>query len=105
MGGGWDGRFWGAPKTAVPTTTRAQKRHIRKKSHKFSENPLDGRVSLGHPAGVPGKMAFSERFSIVIHRNFLGHRSVDPRLSRRMSLGHPAGVPGIFLRFMCPFLS
>ena len=62
-------------------------------------------MSLGHPAGVPGKMAFSVRFYIAINRKSLGHRPVDPRLSRRVSQGHPAGVPGIFLKFMCPFLS
>ena len=62
-------------------------------------------MSLGHPAGVPGKMAFSVRFSIAINRTSLGHRPVEIRLSRRVSQGHPAGVPGIFLKFMCPFLS
>ena len=82
----------------------AAKAH-KKKSHKSSENLLDGRVSLGHPAGVRAKMPFSVRFSIVNNRKSLGHRPVDPCLSRRVSQGHPAGVPGIFLKFMCPSLS
>ena len=54
-------------------------------------------MSLGHPAGVPAKMPFSVRFSIVNNRKSPGHRPVDPCLSRRVSQGHPAGVPGIFL--------
>ena len=62
---------------------------------------MDGRVSLGHPADVPAKMAFSVRFSIVINRKSLGHRMVDPLLSH----GHPAGVSGIFLKLMCRLLS
>ena len=64
---------------------------------------MDGRVSLGHPAGVPAKMPFSGRFSIVDNRKFLGHRPVDPRLSRRVSQGHAAGVPGIFLSLCALF--
>ena len=82
----------------------AEKAH-KKKSQKFSENLLDGRVSLGHSAGVLAKMPFSVRLSIANNRKSPGHRPVDPCLSRRVSQGHPAGVPGIFLKFMCPFLS
>ena len=81
-----------------------QKRH-KKNTHKISENPLDGRVSLDTRPVVPAKMPFSVRFSIVNNRKPLGHRPVDPCLSRRVSQGHPAGVPGIFLKFMCPFVS
>ena len=40
---------------------REQKGHIRK-THKISENLLDGLVPLGHPAGVPARMPFSVRF-------------------------------------------
>ena len=87
------------------STTREQKRQIRKKSHKISENPLDGLVFVGHPAGVPAKMPFSVRLSIRNNRKCLGHRPVDPCLSRWVSQKHPAGVPGIFLKFMCPSLS
>ena len=62
-------------------------------------------MSLGHPAGVPAKMAFSVRFSIANSRKSLGHRPVNPCLSRRVSQGHPADVPGVSLKFMRPFLS
>ena len=76
----------------------------KEKSHELSENPLDGRVSQGHPAGVPAKVLFSVRFSIVNNRKSLGHRPVDPCLSRRVSQGHPAGVPRIGFSFtLCAF--
>ena len=39
----------------------AEKAH-KNKSHKLPENSLDGRASLGHPAGVPAKMAFCPLF-------------------------------------------
>ena len=57
----------------------AKKAH-KKKSYKISENPLEGRVSLEHPAGVPAKMPLSVRFSIANNRKSLGHRPVDPCL-------------------------
>ena len=60
-------------------------------------------MSLGHPAGVPAKVPFSVRFSIVNNRKSPGHRPVDPCLSRRVSPGHPAGVPGIFLSLCALF--
>ena len=41
-----------APASEIKGAEEAHK----KKSHKVSEKPLDGRVSLGHPAGVPAKM-------------------------------------------------
>ena len=86
------------PKWSVNATTisRAEKAHQKKKAHNISENPLDGWVFVGHPAGVPAKMCFSVSFSIVNHRKSLGHRPVYPCLSCRVSQGHPAGVPGIF---------
>ena len=37
---------------------REQKRHIRKNHIKFLKAPWTGRVSLGHPAGVPAKRPF-----------------------------------------------
>ena len=69
---------------------REQTRHMRKKSHKISEKPLDGRAV---------------RFSKANDRKSLGHWPVDPCLSCRVCQEHPAGVPGNFIKFMCLFLS
>ena len=37
--------------------TRGAEKAQKEKSHKISENPLDGRVSLGHPARCPDRIA------------------------------------------------
>ena len=39
-----------------------RRKGTREKSQKISESPLDGQVSLGHPAGVSAKLPFSVRF-------------------------------------------
>ena len=80
-----------------------QGKSTQEKSHKFPENRLNGRVSLGHPAGVTARLPFSVSFSEANNRTSLGHRPVDPCLScwcprdtRPVSRG--------FLKFMCFFL-
>ena len=45
--------------------------------NRISEHLLDGRLSLGHPAGVPKKMPFSLSF-LNCAGNFLGLQPVDP---------------------------
>ena len=49
------------PRLKPPRLAALEAKAHKKKSNKISENPLDGRVSLGHPAGVPAKMPFSVR--------------------------------------------
>ena len=69
----------------------------------FFEKPLDGRVSPGHPAGVPAKRPFLSGFyRQEKERKALGHQPVDPCLSRWVSQGHPAGLEGIFFS-LCAF--
>ena len=65
-----------------------------KRSHKISDNPLDGRVSL---AVSRQKCPFLSVLSIANNRKSLGQQLVDPYLSRRVSQGHPAGVRGFLL--------
>ena len=74
------GQKHGLPKATVFGTPK--KAH-KKKSHKISEKPLDGQVSLG--------------------RKSLGHRPVDPCLSRRVSPGTPGRCAEDFSYFYVPF--
>ena len=69
--------LFGVAQTSITAYTELKTAH-KKKSHKISENPLDDRVSLGHPACVLAKMSFF----LVNNRKSLGHRPVDPCLSR-----------------------
>ena len=68
----------------------AAKAH-KKKSHKFSESLLYGRVSLGHPAGVPATLPFSVNFSKEEQQKILGtpagRRLFVPRVLRRFFKG------------------
>ena len=85
--------FRSAPLSIIPSESaqiQGAERAHKNKSHKISGNPVDGRVSLGHPAGVPAKMPFSV---ITSNRKSLEHRLVDPCLSRWVSQRHP-GTPG-----------
>ena len=68
----------------------------------ISEKPLDGRLWLGHPAGVPAQMLvllYSKQPQIP---GTLGGRPLFVPPGVR---GHPAGVPRIFLIFICLYLS
>ena len=65
----------------IHTISGIRKAH-KKKSQKISESPLDGWVSLGHPACVPAEMPFSVNFS---------------KANNRKPLAHPAGFSRIFL--------
>ena len=83
--------------------SREQKRHIRKNHINFLKTSWMAGCPWKTPAGVPAKMPFSVRFSILHNKKSLGHGPVDPCLSRRVSQGHPAGVPGIFLSLCALF--
>ena len=92
---------YGRDSLAVARKSGAEKAH-KNKSPKIFEIPMDGWVSLGHPAGVPAKRPFSVSFSIVDNRNSLAKKTC---LSRRVSQEHQAGVPKIFFELMCVLLS
>ena len=82
----------------------AEKAH-KQKSLEISEKPLDSRVSLGHPAGVPAKIPFSVQFHKTKQHEI-------PWSTDWYTPVCPAGVPGTpgrcpedyCLKFTCLFL-
>ena len=76
----------------------SRKRHIRKKSHKFSETAWTP-GGPGTPGRCPSKIALSVGFSIANNRTPAGRPLFVPAVSQ----GHPGSVPRIFL-ILCAFL-